>query len=57
MPRLVNGATESVPLLSASPRISWAAYQVLESAPYVGRFNGSLGATGDQDTHAHTHTT
>ena len=44
-------AARSVPLLSTSHRISWAAIQVPESAPCVGRFNGSLGATGDHDTH------
>ena len=47
-------AVGSVPLLSASHRISWAAIQVPESAPCVGRFNGSLGVTGDHDTHTFT---
>merc|ERR1711906_108202 len=43
-------AAGSIPLLSTSHRISWATIQVPESAPCVGRFNGSLGATGDHDT-------
>ena len=47
-------AAGAAPLLSSSHRISWAATQVLELAPCVGRFNGSLGATGDHNTHTHT---
>ena len=35
-------------------RISWAATQVPEPAPCVGRFNRSLGATSYHDTHTHT---
>ena len=46
-------AAGSVPLLSTSHRISWAAIEVPELAPCVDRFNGSLGATGDHDTHTH----
>ena len=46
-------AAGSVPLLSTSHRISWAAIKVSEPAPCVGRFSGSFGATGDHDTRTH----
>ena len=35
----------------AYDHISWAAIQVPKLAPCVGRFNESLGATGDNNTH------